>query len=114
MRIVEIISESADASETRGAVIDLLTIMAGEGLDSTSLETLITELSTQGIDIDRNSLFDLLNNLAIVRNIKDDVVFFNTDSDQSHNSDLPDPEKQQKHVSSMAKKQVDKELKKWV
>lgn len=110
MRIAEILSE--DATDIRGAVIDLLTIMAGEGLDSVGMDTIIKELSAQGMDVDSNSLFDLLNNLAIVRNIKDDVVFFNTDSDQSHNSDLPDPEKQKNHVSSMAKKQVDKELKK--
>lgn len=111
MKIQEIISLIEGSPEA--AVLDILTVMAGEGLDTANFDMIKDQLSSSGIDLDDNSLFDLLNNLAIVRNIKDRVVFFNTDSDQSHNQDLEvDPEKDAKHVSKMAKKQVDKELKK--
>tara|TARA_R110001592_G_scaffold308029_2_gene581976 strand:- start:3327 stop:3659 length:333 start_codon:yes stop_codon:yes gene_type:complete len=110
MRLADLIRENATSKD---AVLDLLTAMAGEGLDSIPLETLSDELSHQGIDLDENALFDLLGSLAIVRNIKDGVAFFNTDSDQSHNAtDLPDPGVQKNQVKKLAKKQVDKGMKK--
>jgi len=90
MRLLDIISEN---STHKDAVLDLLTIMAGEGLDRIPLSV-------------------LSGSLAIVRNIKDGVAFFNTDSDQSHNTDLPDPKASKDQVSKLAKKQVDKEMKK--
>lgn len=109
MRLLDIISEN---STHKDAVLDLLTIMAGEGLDSIPLSVLSGELAKNDIDVDNNALFDLLGSLAIVRNIKDGVAFFNTDSDQSHNTDLPDPKASKDQVSKLAKKQVDKEMKK--
>ena len=108
MRFADLVIEN---SELQDAVIDLLTVMAGEGVNSIPLEVLVKELAKQGIDVDSNSLFDIADNLAIVRNIKDDVVFFNTDSDASvGDPETPDPEKQDKKIDSMARKQVKKEL----
>lgn len=112
MLITDIINALTENSTTEDAVLDLLTAMAGEGLDSAPLDTLADELSKQGIDIDTTALFDVLENLAIVDNIKDDIVYFNTDSKASHYGSKPDPEKQDKQVSKLAKKQIDKEIKK--
>lgn len=109
MFIADIIYEN---STTEDIVLDLLTTMAGEGLDSAPLSMLVDALSKQGVDIDATALFDVLENLAIVDNIKDDVVYFNTDSKASHYGSKPDPEKQDKQVSKLAKKQIDKEIKK--
>ena len=109
MLIADIILEN---NTVQDATLDLLTAMAGEGLDSAPLSTLVDELSNQGIDIDATGLFDVLDNLAIVDNIKDDIVYFNTDSEASHYGIKPDPEKQEKQVSKLARKQVDKEIKK--
>ena len=68
-------------------------------------------MAKQGIDVDENSLFDVADNLAIVRNIKDDVIFFNTDSDASAGDpECPDPEQQDKKIDKLARKQVKKEL----
>ena len=108
MRYADLIREN---TEIQDAILDLLTSMAGEGLDSIPMDSLIKELSAQGIDIDEMALFDTLSTLAIVRNIKDDVVFFNSDSDQSHYTDMPDPEQQDKQVSKLAQQQVDKAIK---
>jgi len=117
MRIHDIISAQISLNEQPGdptqSVIDILTTMSGEGIDSISFNAIMSELSSEGYDIDDGSLFDLLDKLAIVRNIKDKVVFFNSDSDQSHSDyDKPDPEKDNKVVSKMAQKQVKKELSK--
>jgi hypothetical protein len=109
MRILDIIVEDNYA---RDAVIDLLTVLAGEDTDSVGLDVLQQELSANGIDVDHNSLFDLLDNLVIVRNIKDDVVYFNTDSEGSHHATMDvDPDKQDKQIDKMARKQVSKEIK---
>ena len=84
--------------------------MAGEGINSIP-PSLVKELAKQGIDVDENSLFDVADNLAIVRNIKDDVIFFNTDSDASAGDpEQQDPEQQDKKIDKLARKQVKKEL----
>lgn len=108
MRIADIITESVDP---KSAVLDLLTVLSSEGIDSISISALQDEMNKQEIDVDHNSLFDLLDNVAIVRNIKDDIVYFSTDSDRSsYTNTEADPEKQQKTVSKLARKQVKKEL----
>jgi aryl carrier-like protein len=108
MRFKDLVTEN---SELEDAVIDLLAVMAGEGVDSVPIASLVKELSNQGIDVDEDALFDVAQNLAIVRNIKDEVIFFNTDSDASRGDpSQPDPEKQDKKIDGMARKQVKKEL----
>ena len=108
MRFSDLIAENSDLQD---AVLDLLTVMAGEGINSIPIPVLVKELAKQGIDVDDNSLFDVAQNLAIVRNIKDDVLFFNTDSDASAGDpEQPDPEKQDKQIDKLARKQVKKEL----
>ena len=107
MRIADILNELADP---KSAVLDLLTVLASEGIDTINISALMDELNKQGIDVDHHSLFDLLDGMAIVRNIKDDIVYFSSDSERSTYSSTEDPEKQQKTVSKLAKKQVKKEL----
>ena len=48
----------------------------------------------------------------IVNNIKDGMVYFNTSSLDASNLNKVDPEKADKTVTNMAKKQVKKELNK--
>lgn len=109
MRISDIIVEETPVRDT---VIDLLTVLNGEGVDSVAIDALQQEISNQGIDVDHNSLFDLLDTLPIVHNIKDDVVYFSSDSEKSryNNTQANDIEKQEKKVANLAKKQVKKEL----
>ena len=92
-------------------MLDVLTTIAGEGVGTANFGLIQQELSAQGYDVDDNALFDILNNLAIVRNIENDVVHFNTDSDQSKGqSQENDPEKDKKQVDKLARKQVKKGL----
>ena len=49
---------------------------------------------------------------TIVDNIKDDVVYFNSNSEQSGYTNQVDPEKQDKTIDRMARKQTKKELNK--
>jgi len=104
----------AEDDMVRDAVIDIITIMAGEETHSLPLEAIQAELESAGIDIDNNALFDLLDTLPIVDNIQDDVVFFNVDG-PAHAAGMGgeegmDAEQQQGTVKSMAQKQVQKGL----
>ena len=67
-------------------------------------------MAKQGIDVDENSLFDVADNPAIVRNIKDDVMSPITDSDALPGDEQKDPEQQDKKIDKLARKQVKKEL----
>lgn len=106
MRFRDILAEDNLA---RDAVVDIIAMIAGEGADSISFEVVQQELSAQGIDVDRAALFDLATTLPVVNNIKDDVIYFNTDSDQSQYGG-EDPEKDDKVVDKMARQQVSKEI----
>lgn len=111
MRIADILS-IVESDEVANQVIDFLTIMDAENVDSIPLATLVKGLQNQGVTVDRDVLFDILDNLAIVKNIKDDIVYFNSTSDESEYGTDHDPEKDDKVVSGMARKQVKKELNK--
>lgn len=108
MRYADLVKEDLDIQDK---VLDLLTAMAGEGVESVSLDALVKELEVQEIDVDAHALFDLLGNLAIVQNVKDNIVYFNADSDQSHYQELKvDPEKQDKTIDKLARKKIKKEI----
>lgn len=99
-----------EISQVDAKVIDLLSILSSEGVESIPLDSLVKELVAMGIDADGESLFDEIQNLPIVNNIKDGIVYFNTASLGASNMNKVDPEKNKKKVKAMAKKQVDKEL----
>ena len=86
--------------------------MSSEGVESIPLDSLVKELVSMGVDVDDESLFDEITNLKIVNNIKDGIVYFNTASLDASNLNKIDPEKANKKIKSMAKKQVKKELSK--
>lgn len=96
----------------RGEVIDLITVLDAEGINTVPMEVLQDELSKIDINVDSASLMPVLDKLRIVDNIKDGVVYFNSDENHGEYNSQPDPEKQDKKIDSMARKQVNKEIKK--
>ena len=99
-----------EISQVDTKIIDLLSILSSEGVESIPLEAIVVELVASGLDADEQSLFDELQDLPIVNNIKDGIVYFNTSSMSASNLNKVDPEKSKKKVSAMAKKQVKKVL----
>lgn len=91
----------------RDKVIDLITMLDAEGINTVSIDVLSRELSKMGHDADTGTLKKLLDSLPIVDNIKDDVIYFFQGEDDSKKSD---PEKQDNKIDKMARKQVKKEL----
>lgn len=92
----------------KSSVIDILSTLTAEGVNSVSIETLVHTLNNQGLSVDNQSLFALLDTVPIVNTIKDNVVHFNK-------ADAPndgDPEKDEKVVSKLAGKKINKELNK--
>jgi len=109
MRIVDIIREVAEVDQE---IIDHLSVLDAEGVNTIGIESLTNSLQQNGIAVDRDMVFDVLQNLAMVDNIKDDVVYFNSNSEQSGYANQVDPEKQDKTIDRMARKQTKKELSK--
>lgn len=93
----------------KSQTIDLLVALDAEGISTVPVATLQRELAARGLDLDEPGLLDVLDNLAIVKNVDNAVVYFNSDP---HNKDMePDQaEKQDKKIDSLARKQVSKEL----
>ena len=58
-------------------VIDLLSVLSSEGVESIPLASLVDELRAMGVDVDEESLFDEITNISIINNIKDGVVYEN-------------------------------------
>jgi len=99
-------------SEVDNAIVDLLIVLSAEGIDTISMEALIAELESQGHDVDEPSLFDELQNIPMVHNIKDNMISFHTSSKNANIQNIKDPEKDEKVIDKMARKKVKKELSK--
>lgn len=109
MRFSDILVEFDNVQDS---ILDIISLMTGEDTHSLPIEAIQQELISQGIEISDNSLFDVLTTLAIVDNIKDGIVYFNAHSAAhavGNSSDVEEPDED--HVSKMAKKQIDKDLK---
>ena len=99
-----------EISQVDSKIIDLLSILSSEGVESIPLEAIVVELVAMGTDVDEQSLSDEMQDLPIVNNIKDGIVYFNTVSMGASSLNKVDPEASKKKVKAMAKKQVDKGL----
>jgi|TARA_B110000908_G_scaffold76823_1_gene92453 hypothetical protein len=99
-----------EITQVDSKIIDLLSILSSEGVESIPLDAIVTELLATGVDVDEQSLFDEMQDLPIVNNIKDGIVYFNTSSMDASNLNKVDPEKSKSKVKAMAKKQVKKGL----
>ena len=105
MRFSEIVVE--DTSDIKSIIIDIISVEAAEGMSSLSLDTLAKSLAEMGNEIDHSLLFDILDSIPIVDNIKDDVIFFGRDGKSSSE---PSREQQDNRIDKMARKQVKKDI----
>ena len=80
MRFSEIVE---DTSDIKSIIIDIISVASAEGMTSLSIDTLHKSLAEMGNEVDHSILFDLLDSIPIVDNIKDDVIFFGRDDSSS-------------------------------
>ena len=59
-----------EITQVDSKIIDLLSILSSEGVESIPLDAIVTELLATGVDVDEQSLFDEMQDLPIVNNIK--------------------------------------------
>mgnify|MGYP003677503104 FL=1 len=105
MRFSEIVVE--DTSDIKSIIIDIISVAAAEGMSSLSIDTLAKSLAEMGNEIDHSILFDILDSIPIVDNIKDDVILFGRDGKSSSE---PSRDQQDKRIDKMARKQVKKDI----
>lgn len=112
MKINDIILTLVE-NDAKSSIMDMLVTLAAEDIDSVSIDTIQKELAVLGIDVDEAIVFDIADSMDIVDNIKDNVIYFVTSSKSGHfgvQGKDGDPEKQDKTIDNMARKQVKKEL----
>jgi len=105
MRFSEIIRE--DSSDVTSLVLDIVTSANAEGMTSLSVDTLAKSLSAMGQEVDHALLFDLLDAMPVIDNIKDDIIYFGSDG---HTDSEPTRASQENHIDKMARKQIKKDL----
>ena len=108
MRFNEIICEDRDF-DIEQVILDLIAVSRAEGIDSLSLDTIIVSLQDMGMEVDHEMLFQLLDDMSIVNNIKDDIAYFGADYQTDSG---PSPDQQEKKIDKMARKKVGKSFKK--
>jgi hypothetical protein len=104
MRFSEI---AEDTSDINRVVIDIIAVASAEGLHSLSIDTIHRSLSDMGNEINKDMLFDVLDAIPAIDNIKDDVIFFGNDGKAA---DEPSKDQQDNHIDKMARKQVNKDI----
>jgi hypothetical protein len=104
MRFSEIVE---DTSDVRSIIIDIISVASAEGMTSLSIDTLQKSLAEMGSELGHSILFDLLDSIPIVDNIKDDVIFFGRDDKSSSE---PTSDQQDNRIDKMARKQVKKDI----
>jgi hypothetical protein len=105
MRFSEIVEDTSDITSV---IIDIISMAAAEGMSSLSIDTIQRSLSEMGNDIDNSMLFDVLDSIPVIDNIKDDVIFFGRDGNTA--SDEPSKDQQDNRIDAMARKQVNKDI----
>ena len=104
MRFSEIVEDTSDITSI---IIDIISMAAAEGMSSLSIDTIQRSLSEMGNDIDHSMLFDVLDSIPVIDNIKDDVIFFGRDDSTSSE---PSKDQQDNRIDKMARKQVKKDI----
>ena len=104
MRFSEIVE---DTSDIKSIIIDIISVASAEDMTSLSIDTLHKSLAEMGNEVDHSILFDLLDSIPIVDNIKDDVIFFGRDDSSSSE---PTRDQQDNRIDKMARKQVKKDI----
>lgn len=106
MRLRQLV-ENDYTSELEDTIVNLLTAISAEGLDTIDTEQLILDLQQQGFSINKNSLFSILNDLPIIVSANDDTISIRPSGERP--SSQPNGS-QSSHVKKQAQKQAKKDL----
>ena len=106
MRLRQLV-ENDYTQELQDEIVNLLTAISAEGLETIDTDQLILDLQQQGFSINKNSLFTILNSLPIVANANDETISIRPSGERP--SDQPNGS-QSSHVRKQAQKQAKKDL----
>src|SRR6056300_805318 len=105
MRLKQLV-ENNYTGELQDTIVNLLTAIGAEGLNTVDTDQLILDLQQQGFSINKNSLFSMLNQMPIVVSANDETISIRPSGERP--SDQPDGS-QSSHVKKQAQKQAKKD-----
>tara|TARA_B100001093_G_C26555133_1_gene896196 strand:- start:239 stop:568 length:330 start_codon:yes stop_codon:yes gene_type:complete len=107
MRYKQLIEGYED--ELRSAIVNILTAINAEGIDTIDTDQLIIDLQAQGFSVDKNSIFKTLELLPIVANATSQTINIRS-NDVTRASDAQTKDKEGKKIDALAQKHAKKDL----
>jgi len=107
MRYKQLIESYED--ELRSAIVNILTAINAEGIDTIDTDQLIIDLQAQGFSVDKNSIFKTLELLPIVANATSQTINIRS-NDVTRATDAETKDKEGKKIDALAQKHAKKDL----
>jgi len=95
--------------ELRSAIVNILTAINAEGIDTIDTDQLIIDLQAQGFSVDKNSIFKTLELLPIVANATSQTINIRS-NDVTRASDAETKSREANKIDKMAQKHAKKDL----
>ena len=107
MRYSDLVTLPTTSDEAKDSILDLITVAIGNDRKDIPMDEVLSVLHQQGWDLTRRMIMDLLQDNDMIRQITKDKIILNGDNiddDVDGYSNNDKAEKDQEHVSKMAKK----------
>ena len=95
--------------DLRSAIVNILTAINAEGIDTIDTDQLIIDLQAQGFSVDKNSIFKTLELLPIVANATSQTINIRS-NDDTRASDAETKSKEASKIDKLAQKHAKKDL----
>ena len=107
MRYSEISSLPGTPEEAKNSVLDIMAVYQGKGKSEIPLSVVMKTLHKQDFDVDRRLLIDLIKDEPPIKRISGDMIYLNTEDEDTDVVSKDEGEKSKEKVEKMAKKAVD-------
>ena len=107
MRYSEISSLPGTPEEAKNSVLDIMAVYQGKGKSEIPLSVVMKTLHKQDFDVDRRLLIDLIKDEPPIKRISGDMIYLNTEDEDTDIVSKDEGEKSKEKVEKMAKKAVD-------
>lgn len=110
MRARQLLTEVDHEQEIRDHLITLVTSLHANGVDSIGLDQLRNSLEDAGFFVTKTWLKTALGEIKVVKSVENNTVELDVESDQTEPKGKPDQARDEKTVSRMAAKALDRRI----
>jgi uncharacterized protein YneF (UPF0154 family) len=107
MRYSEIASLPGTPEEAKNSVLDIMAVYQGNGKSEIPINVVMKTLHKQNFDIDRRLLINLIKDEPPIKRISGDMIYLDTEDEDTDVVSKDEGEKSKEKVEQMAKKAID-------